>query len=60
MTYGKLANFHVIETENLIFVAHTELEDRNELANEVKGAKNEASSSKAVCATGYRVSQLVT
>jgi hypothetical protein len=58
-TYGELANLHIIDTKNFLFLASTELEDRKELANTVEGAKDDAGTDKGISTTRKRVSNLV-
>ena len=59
MTYSELANFDIVETENLVFIAHAKFEDGNELADKVESAEDEACSKEGICASTYGIGKLV-
>jgi hypothetical protein len=59
-TYGKLANLHIVNTKNLLLFAGTELKDREELANAVEAAEDDAGPNEGVGTASDGVSKLVT
>lgn len=56
---SELANFNIVNAENFLLLAGTELEDGQELANAIKAAEDDASSNEGVEATGEGISKLV-
>lgn len=58
-TYSKLANFHVVDAEHLLFLAGTQFQGWYIPADEVEHGEDDASSSKRVSTAGERVGELV-
>jgi hypothetical protein len=58
-TYSKLANLHIVDAEDFLFLARTELENGEELSDKVEAAEDHARSDKRVCAASNGIGKLV-
>lgn len=59
MTYSKLANLNVINTERLLLLGGTQAQCGDEFADEVERAEDQTCAEEGVCAAGEGVSELV-